>query len=212
MPEAIVLRFRSEKSGGRFLPDSRRLAGNVTRAAEGLPRRRFTIADVEAMRRTGVLRANERLELIGGELVPQEPRGARHVQVTRALAQRWARLERDDCRIDLETVLALSADTFLEPDLIVFPRDAADPASALLVVEIAQGTRRFDMGRKAKLYGRFGLRELWVIDAVHMNARLFRDPNPGGYAETRDYDFDEALIPAFAPPEFALRLDALAVT
>jgi hypothetical protein len=38
----------------------------TTSAAEGLPRRRFTIAEVEAMVAAGVMEEDERVELIGG--------------------------------------------------------------------------------------------------------------------------------------------------
>ena len=41
-------------------------AVRVTSAAEGLPRRRFTVAEVEAMVAAGVMEEDERVELIGG--------------------------------------------------------------------------------------------------------------------------------------------------
>jgi hypothetical protein len=41
-------------------------ADRVTSAAEGLPRRRFTVAEVEAMVAAGVMEEDERVELIGG--------------------------------------------------------------------------------------------------------------------------------------------------
>lgn len=50
-------------------------AARVTMAAEGLPRRRFTVAEVEAMVAVGVMDEDERVELIGGELVPMSPQG-----------------------------------------------------------------------------------------------------------------------------------------
>ena len=52
-------------------------AARVTSAAEGLPRRRFTVAEVEAMVAAGVMEEDERVELIGGELVPMSPKGTR---------------------------------------------------------------------------------------------------------------------------------------
>jgi len=51
-------------------------AARVTSAAEGLPRRRFTVAEVEAMVAAGVMEEDERVELIGGELVPMSPKGS----------------------------------------------------------------------------------------------------------------------------------------
>ena len=82
-------------------------------------------------------------------------------------------------------------------------------ANALLVVEIADSSLRYDVGRKAGLYASFGVRELWVIDAVKLTARLFRGPDPEGYRETFDAVASERLIPRFAPEAFALRLDEL---
>jgi len=190
-----------------------RVPPQVTRAAEGLGRRRFTMAEVAAMVAAGIIDGDERLELIGGELVPMEPKGPRHDRLLRALVQRWTEPAEGRRRVVAGSPFRLSLDTFVVPDIVVAPEpvDTKETSAedAWLVVEIAEGSRRFDMGRKAKLYGRNGVRELWVIDAARMNVRLFREPYPGGYAETRDYDFDEALLPAFAPPEFALRLDML---
>ena len=66
-------------------------AVRVTSAAEGLPRRRFTVAEVEAMVAAGVMEEDERVELIGGELVPMSPKGSRHEVVKIALVDRWYR-------------------------------------------------------------------------------------------------------------------------
>jgi len=67
------------------------LATRVTTAAEGLPRRRFTVAEVEAMVAAGVMDEDERVELIGGELVPMSPKGNHHEVVKTALLACWYR-------------------------------------------------------------------------------------------------------------------------
>ena len=79
----------------------------------------------------------------------------------------------------------------------------------LLVVEIADSSLRYDTGRKAALYASFGVRELWVIDAVKLTARIFRDPAPEGYSVARDFAPSDRVAPRFAPDAFALRLDEL---
>ena len=136
----------------------------MTHAAEGLPRRRFTVAEVEAMVEAGIIDEDERVELIGGELAPMSPMGARHERVKVALVDRWIRARPDDCRVAQETTFRLSPDTYLEPDLIIYPSAlgalALSAESVLLVVEIADRSKRYDMGRKAKLYASFGIREL----------------------------------------------------
>ena len=57
----------------------------ATQAAEGLPRRRFTVAELEAMVAAGILDQDERIELIGGEVVPMSPKGNHHEILKAAL-------------------------------------------------------------------------------------------------------------------------------
>jgi Uma2 family endonuclease len=185
----------------------------VTRAAEGLPRRRFTVAEVEAIVAAGVMAEDERVELIGGELVPMSPKGNRHEVVKTALLDRWYRVRPQDCSLTPETTFRLSEDTYLEPDVVIYSRaeglKALSGPSALLVVEIADSSLRFDIGRKAALYASFGVRELWVIDAVRLTARVFRAPSDEGYREAKDFGATDPLAPLIAPEAFALWLDEL---
>jgi Uma2 family endonuclease len=188
-------------------------SAQVTTAAEGLPRRRFTVAEVEAMVAAGVMEEDERVELIGGELVPMSPKGSQHEVLKTALLDRWYRLRPDDVSLTPETTFRLSEDTYLEPDVVIYPRAsgirglAAD--NALLVVEIADSSLRYDTGRKAALYASFGIRELWVVDAVRLTTRVFREPSADGYRDARDFGAAERIAPRFAADAFALRLEEL---
>jgi Uma2 family endonuclease len=188
-------------------------AARVTSAAEGLPRRRFTVAEVEAMVAAGVMEEDERVELIGGELVPMSPKGNQHEVVKTALLDRWYRLRPAEVALTPETTFRLNEDTYLEPDVVIYPRASGilglTAATALLVVEIAESSLRYDMGRKATLYASFGIRELWVIDAVRLTTRVFRLPAADGYRDTRDFGAAERIAPRFAADAFALRLDEL---
>jgi Uma2 family endonuclease len=185
----------------------------VTSAAEGLPRRRFTVAEVEAMVAAGVMEEDERVELIGGELVPMTPKGIQHEVVKRALIDRWFRARPEEVHLTPETTFRLSEDTYLEPDVVVFPRASGirglTGATVLLVVEIADSSLRYDVGRKAALYASFGIRELWVIDAVRLTTRVFRQPTTDGYRDTQDFSPTDQITPRIAPEAFTLRLDEL---
>jgi Uma2 family endonuclease len=188
-------------------------AARVTSAAEGLPRRRFTIAEVEAMVQAGVMDEDERVELIGGELVPMSPKGNHHEVVKTALLSRWYRASPGDILLTPETTFRLSEDTYLEPDIVIYPRASGIPGlranNALLVVEIGDSSLRYDIGRKAALYASFGVRELWVIDAVRLTTRVFREPAADGYRNGRDFGPADRLAPLIAPEAFALRLEEL---
>jgi Uma2 family endonuclease len=185
----------------------------TTSAAEGLPRRRFTVAEVEAMVAAGVMEEDERVELIGGELVPMSPKGIRHEVVKTALLARWYRARADEVLLTPATTFHLSEDTYLEPDVVIYPRTSGlrglTGANVLLVVEIADSSLRYDIGRKAALYASFGIRELWVIDAVRLTTRVFREPAADGYRDMQDLGPADRLVPVCAPEAFALQLNEL---
>jgi Uma2 family endonuclease len=185
----------------------------VTSAAEGLLRRRFTVAEVEAMVAAGVMEEDERVELIGGELVPMSPKGNHHEVLKTALLVRWYRARPDNVLLTPETTFRLSEDTYLEPDVVVYPRATGirglSASNVLLVVEIADSSLRYDIGRKAALYASFGIRELWVIDAVRLTTRVFQEPATDGFRSARDFSPVDRLMPLIAPEAFALKLDEL---
>jgi Putative restriction endonuclease len=75
------------------------VAARLTRAAESLPRRRSAVAEVEAMVAAGIIDEDERVELIGGELVPMSPKGYRHEVLKIALLRRWLRAAPDKIQV-----------------------------------------------------------------------------------------------------------------
>jgi Uma2 family endonuclease len=175
----------------------------TTTAAEGLPRRCFTVAELEQMTAAGILHEDERIELIGGEIVPMSPKGNHHEIVKAALTVYWARKLPVDLMFVNETTFRLSADTYLEPDLVFYPKapglKGLSAATARLVVEISDSSLSYDLGRKAGLYAAFGIAELWVIDAVTLQTRVHREPTPTGYRSVVDFPPSQRLVPGLAP-------------
>ncbi|WEK49938.1 MAG: Uma2 family endonuclease [Candidatus Kaistia colombiensis] len=176
----------------------------------GLPRRGFTVKEVERMSEVGLLRAEERVELIGGELIPMNARGIRHETLKLEIMLRWGRLHPADTVFIPETTFRLSDDTFFEPDFLVFRRSVAirdlRASFALLAVEISDSSLGFDLGPKALVYAHFGIRELWVIDASTNTIHVHREPVDGHYQSITPWPAEDLVAPAFAPAKFALRL------
>lgn len=174
----------------------------TTNAAEGLPRRRFTVDEVDAMTRAGILQEHEQVELIGGEFVPMASKGSFHERMKSALNVHWARRLPDDLMFSSETTFRLSADTYLDPDFVFYPKaggwNGLAAATAQLVVEISDSSLAYDLGRKARLYAGFGIVELWVVNALTRETRIHRDPSEGGYRSIDDCAADDELVPACA--------------
>ena len=67
------------------------------------------------------------------------------------------------------------------------------------------------MGPKAALYASYGVRELWVINAQRLGARVFRAPSHEGYRQALDFNASDRIVPYVSPEAFALRLDELEI-
>ena len=65
------------------LPSPRR---EPTQAAEGMPRWRWTLAEFERFIELGILTEDDRVELIGGEIVPMASKGIAQRDCARRLA------------------------------------------------------------------------------------------------------------------------------
>jgi Uma2 family endonuclease len=166
----------------------------TTQAAEGLARRRWSVAEIEALVKAGVLGENERFELIGGEIVPMNAKGIRHEVLKSALIYHFVRTAPAEFVFAGETTFRLSDDSFVEPDFVFFRKAdglaALAPKTALLAVEVADSSLRWDLGRKALIYAHFGIPELWVIDAVKETTHVHTAPGLEGYGSIREVASD----------------------
>jgi Uma2 family endonuclease len=187
----------------------------TTQAAEGLPRRRWTVAEIEAMVARGIIAEDERFELIGGEVVPMCPKGARHEIVRSKLAFYMTRRASDDVMVVAEAQLNLTDDAYVLPDILVHPASIDVPhvrgPTALLVVEIADSSLEYDLLTKAAIYASHGVREYWAIDAKALVTRIHRDARPNGYPDPFEAGPGNLLEPLNAPL-LAVRLTDLGLT
>ena len=192
-----------------YPPAMNRHFPRTTTAAEGLPRRAFTVAELEQMVAAGILDEDERIELIGGEVVPMSPKGNHHQVVKAALNAYWVPRLPADLMVVTETTLRCTDDTYVEPDFVFYPKAGGirglSAETARLVVEIAESSLGYDLGRKALLYADFGIVELWVINAVTLETRIHRDPTPTGYRTIADLPPSERIEP-LAGPDLAVTL------
>lgn len=184
-----------------------------TRAAEGLPRRRFSVADVVRMVEVGLIGHDERLEVIDGEIVEMSPKGYRHEGLKGALIRLWGRACPDEFDFIPETGLYLSETVYLEPDFVVYParvalRDLKGP-DVLLAIEIADSSLSYDLKVKPAIYAAHGVRELWVLDVERRRTHVHREPGPDGYRDVSPVPADQRLEPRHAPAELAFALDEL---
>jgi Uma2 family endonuclease len=182
----------------------------TTQAAEGVPRLRWTLAEFERLGELGIFTENDRIELIEGELVPMSPKGNRH-EVLRDELMNWMieRLPGQGLRLSAEIGWRPSADTYVEPDILLCPKSFKGPTvpatEVLLAIEVADSSLKFDTSTKARLYASLGVREYWVINAKTMVTRVHRDPSAKKYGSVTEVPPGKVLKPILVP-SLALKL------
>jgi Uma2 family endonuclease len=182
-----------------FVPVRRR---PTTQAADGLPRWRWTVAEVEKLAAAGFFHPDERMELLGGEIVPMSPEGRRHQTLRIELLDRFYRQAPLDLIIAAEAQFNLSEETYAVPDILVHPRTIKTydlcGEDALLVVEVAETSLDYDLRTKVPLYAAHGVREYWVINAKTLVTTVHRQPADNVFAFTVEVAADAPLVPSFA--------------
>ncbi len=175
----------------------------TTQAAEGLPRWRWTIEDLDQMLAAGVLREDDRVELIGGELVPMSPKRPLHEAIKVALADMLIRHLPRDFRVGVELGWRPDKVTYCEPDALVFPAGKSPshlkPAEVLLAIEVSDSSETNDLDTKSKIYAGLGVREYWVLLAASLTTIVHREPGKTGYGSIREVSASEAIVPALLP-------------
>ena len=172
----------------------------TTQAADGMPRRPWTVAEIEAMVKAGIIEEDERFELIGGEVVPMLPKGGRHEMVKLELNRHFQQKVPEDLTIAQETTLRLDELSFLEPDFCVFTRSIFPGDlrghDVLLAIEIADSSLAYDLGRKIGIYAAHGIKEVWVIDANMLVTHVHRRLGAEGYGQVFEAGPDQEVSSA----------------
>ena len=179
----------------------------ATTVTPGLIRRhRLSVAQYRRMGEAGILTRADRVELIDGEVIDTSPAGSRHAGVVRQLARLLERASGDDAIVSVQSPLHLGDASEPEPDIVLLrPRDdyykTAHPraADALLVIEVADTSLRFDRLIKLPLYARQGIGEVWIVDVEHDIVTTHRDVRDGRYRFVEDIRALEAAAPAGLP-------------
>lgn len=175
----------------------------TSQEAEGLPRLGWSLAAFDSLIEAGILTEDDRVELIGGELVPMSPKDNRHEKLKSELIDWIGRRLPEDVRLSIELGWRPGGDRYLEPDFILFPQGHEAPVVApehvLLIIAVADTSLRYDTGIKARVYARLGVREDWVIDANTLETTVHLAPSAEGYGSVATHPAPTTLTPTLLP-------------
>jgi Uma2 family endonuclease len=183
--------------------------------------RRWTRVEYDRLIALGIIQEDERLELLGGQLVLRDRQSPGHAFAIRTLGEALRHAIGSGSHVRILSPVALDSESEPEPDLSVVPgaiRDYRDdhPSQPTLLVEVADTSLVFDRKRKGSLYARACLPEYWIVNLVDRVLEVYREPAPAAgapygwaYGIVLTLGPDEHVTPLVAPSARILVADFL---
>ncbi|MBX9679328.1 MAG: Uma2 family endonuclease [Gemmataceae bacterium] len=177
---------------------------------------RFTVDEYHRMAAEGILKAEDRVELLEGVLVKKMTHNPPHEYVilklddllSEVLPKGWRRKSQSPITLDSSEP---------EPDLCIFRGDLQAfrnrhpiPSEIGLVIEVADTSVARDRNVKTRIYGRAGIVAYWLINLPARRVEVFSEPSPApegpGYLRSESFSesdkvllvLDGAVIATFA--------------
>jgi Uma2 family endonuclease len=178
-------------------------------------RHRFDVDAYYRMAEAGILARNDRVELLGGEIVDMAPIGSAHSgKINRLAAAFGSAFVAKLCVVSVQNPLRLDRFNEPQPDLMVlryrddfYERGHPTAADMLLLVEVADSSLAYDRGAKLTLYARHDVAEVWIVDIAGHAVEVCREPV--GDAYTRRQTLTSGAIGPALVPGIEIELDEL---
>lgn len=162
------------------------------------------------MAEVGILRPDDRVELLRGEIYEMAPIGSRHAGCVNILTQQLITGLTGRAIVSVQNPAILPDESEPEPDIAVlvprpdfYTESHPGPADVLLIIEVADTSLRHDRVRKLPIYAAAGIPEVWIVDLNANRVLVYRQPRDGAYRQTMVVDRTGSLSP-LAFPDFSL--------
>lgn len=156
-----------------------------------LTRYRLSVADYHKMAEAGILREDERVELIRGEILAMSPIGSQHAAVVRRFNNELCHLLRGKLIVSGQSPINIGDTSEPEPDLAIcqwsddsYAHRHPFESEVLLVIEVSDSTLEYDLTVKKSLYAEAGIPEYWVVDVNEKQMHRFTNPENGDYLKS----------------------------
>src|SRR5262245_18313291 len=149
---------------------------------------RFTVDEYERMAEVGIVRPEDRVELIDGEIIEMRPPGLRHISATLLLTTIFTEALGRLVMVSVLNPLLLDEHNMPQPDVIVlqplpdfYASRRARVKDACLLIEISDSSLSFDRKVKVPHYAAERVPEVWIEDLKHDLLLVYREPSGHEY-------------------------------
>ena len=171
-----------------------------------IPRRLLTLDEYHTIGAAGVLKEDDRIELIEGEMIKMAPIDSRHVAKVNRLARLLSQCVGDQAIVSVQNPIALPPHNEPQPDLTLLKPRAnyyegklSGAEDILLVIEVSDTTLVYDRDAKMPIYARNGIVEAWLVDIQAQTVSIYQEPGKNGYRRLLTPARNESITPQLLP-------------
>lgn len=146
---------------------------------------------------SGILRLDDRVELIEGQVFVLSPIGSRHAACVNRLSEHLIANLRGKAIVHIQNPVHLGRYSEPEPDISVlryredyYEAHHPRPEDVLVLIEVADSTEASDRLVKVPLYARHGIREVWLVLVEQQTVEVYRQPQENTYGEVTRYGYE----------------------
>jgi Uma2 family endonuclease len=169
-------------------------------------KRLFNVHEYHRMVDAGILRDNDRVELIAGVVLEMSPIGPRHNAAIMRANKALNRIVHDQAILGVQGSIRLDEWNEPQPDLYLLrPKDdfyasgLANPSDVMLVVEIADSSLEYDRTVKVDLYAIAGVPEYWISNIQDEEIEAYSHIVKHSYSKVRRFKRGETVVPGLLP-------------
>jgi Uma2 family endonuclease len=173
---------------------------------------RYTVDDLYRLVGRGLLREDDRIELIHGRVVEMTPIGPDHAGAVKAL-HRLLRVAGDRVILGVQDPVVLAPREMPQPDVSLLKPTPGNyrhrhpgPADVYLLIEVSDTTPAYDRETKVPTYAAAGIPEVWLVNLPEARVEVFRGPRRGAYRRVSSVSRGATLAP-LALPDISLSVD-----
>lgn len=153
-----------------------------------LAKRLISATEYHRMAEVGILKAEDQVELINGEIIQMSPIGSKHTGYLSIIDELLRDLLGKKVQVNNQSSIRLHKYSEPEPDLLILKRrkdfyinQLPSPKDAYLIVEVADSTLEKDRQIKAPLYAKANIPEYWILNIPNKQLECYAHPKNGKY-------------------------------
>lgn len=148
-----------------------------------LEHRLLTVEEYHRMSEAGILKPDDRVELLNGQLINMSPIGSKHAACVERLGDLLKTLVAGKAMVRTQNPVFLGIYSEPEPDIAIvrhknnyYADRHPQPSEIFLIIEIADSSLEKDRQAKLPLYAEAQIPTYWIVKLDDQEVEVYREP------------------------------------